>query len=102
MSHFLLYGFVGVVAVLVLFRLLSFVSKRRNRLTPTEVGEAIQKHIDGTEGQWDWDHFTSTGIADPHLDAIRLRCVELDILLPEQRNRELSKIVDDLRNMARS
>lgn len=96
---YVLFAILGVIAILLLFRLLSYESKRRNRLSAPEVADAIEKHIDETEGPHDWDYFTSIAIPDPHLDAVRLRCIELDALvLPEQRNRELKKIADELRS----
>ena len=47
---------------------------KRNR---AEVAGIIEQFLDGTGGRWDWDDFTSMRVADPKLDAIRVRCVEL-------------------------
>ncbi|HEV2245472.1 MAG TPA: hypothetical protein VGW37_02365 [Terriglobia bacterium] len=93
----------GFVAILLVFRLLSSISKRRNRLTVSQVADTIEKHIKGTDGPWDWDEFTSIAAPDPRLNAVRLRCIDLDgLVLPDQRNRELEKIVADLRAEGRS
>ena len=47
------------------------------KYTRAEVADIIEQFVDGTGGRWDWDDFTSTKIADPELDAIRVRCIEL-------------------------
>jgi hypothetical protein len=96
----MIYVIIAVVVVLSVFpffRLLTSVSKRRNRLTAAEVADKIDRHLHGTEGAWDWDDFTSTPIADDGLDAIRERCVELDSEHPMQRAEELREIVERLR-----
>ena len=49
-------------------------SVRRSR---AEVADIIERFLDGTGGQWDWDDFCSVRIKDPELDAIRLRCAKL-------------------------
>ena len=88
---------VAILCIWPLFRALTLYSKRRNRLTAAQVADAIERHLLGTEGLWDWDHFTSIPIKDDRLDAIRLQCVELDYERPESRLQELQKIIDDLR-----
>jgi hypothetical protein len=47
------------------------------KYTKSEVAEIIEQFLGGTDGPWDWDDFTSIRIADPELEAIRVRCVEL-------------------------
>ena len=91
-----------VIALLVVpfFRLLTYISKRRNRLTAGEVADKIERHIQGTEGPSDWDHFTSVPIDDDRLDEIRLRCTELDTPTPSSSDKmeELKCIIQRLRN----
>jgi len=65
-----------------------------------EVAGFIQNHVRGTEGPHDWDDFTSIPISNERLNAIRLRCVQLDDEHPDERFAELKKIVEDLRNEA--
>jgi hypothetical protein len=95
---YVLIGFVAVLAIVPFFRLLTGISKRLNRRSSAEVADKIEGHIQGTEGPWDWDDFTSVPIADDRLDAIRLRCLELEHALPEERTEELNRIVERLRN----
>ena len=42
--------------------------------TPHEVANIIEKFLDGTGGDWEWDDFTSLRIKDPALEAIRIKC----------------------------
>jgi hypothetical protein len=79
---YLLIGILVAGATGLLFRWLTYVSKRRNRLSYSEVADIIERHIERTEGPWDWDEFTSIPIANDELDAIRLRCIELDSVIP--------------------
>ena len=89
--------FAVLLSVLAVFRLLSLYSKRRNNLTAAKVADIIQKHLQGTEGPWDWDYFISVPIRDDRLDAIRLQCLKLDQEAAENRKRELNKIIENLR-----
>jgi hypothetical protein len=66
--------------------------------TAPEVAVYVENHLRGTEGAHDWDDFTSIPIADQRLNAMRLRCVELDDRSPTERFSELRKMVRDLRN----
>lgn len=94
---YIVIGFVAILTVGAFFRLLTGISKRLNRLNSLDVADKIERHIQGTEGPWDWDDFTSLPIADDHLNAIRLRCLELEHALPEERIDEMRRIVERLR-----
>jgi hypothetical protein len=39
----------------------------------TYVAQTIRAFLDGSGGEYDWDHFTSCSLRDPHLDDIRRR-----------------------------
>jgi hypothetical protein len=97
MIRWLLYIILAIAGLFAVFRALSILARRRNRLSAREVANTIERHIDGTEGKWDWDYFTSIPLADEHLNAIVRRCADLDMLLPEHRNPQLRKIVEQLR-----
>jgi hypothetical protein len=45
--------------------------------TRAEVADYIEAFLSGSGARWDWDDFCSIRIADPELDAIRVRCVDL-------------------------
>jgi hypothetical protein len=42
-----------------------------------EVADIIERFVDGGGGQWDWDDFCSTPIADPKLESVRGICTNL-------------------------
>ena len=46
--------------------------------TALEVTDFLANHLTGTERPHEWDEFTSVPIADPRLEGIRLRCVQLE------------------------
>ncbi len=50
--------------------------------TPTEVAQIIENFLDGKGRAHDWDDFITFQIADPHLDAIRAQCLELNSTHP--------------------
>jgi len=54
--------------------------------TPEEVADIIEKFLDGSGGEWDWDDFTSITIKDAYLDGIRCKCAhcETNIHLKDQ------------------
>ncbi len=68
------------------------------RRSTNEVAEFMENHVRGAEGPHDWDNFTSIPITDPRLNAIRLRCVQLDDEHPDMRFAELRKMIRDLRD----
>ena len=47
------------------------------RRTKQEAAIYIENFLLDRGGEWDWDDFTSFRIADPELDAIRVRCGQL-------------------------
>src|SRR5690349_18513663 len=98
--RYVLIGLAAVLGVGLLFRLLTLLSKWLNRPKVAEVADIIDRHVQGTEGPWDWDDFTSVPIRDDRLDAIRLQCLELDHAPPEIRLREFKEIVERLRSQA--
>jgi hypothetical protein len=48
------------------------------RRTAFEVADFLVNHLTGAEMPHAWDEFTSVPIADPRLEEIRLRCVQLE------------------------
>ena len=57
--------------------------------TALEVTDFLANHLTGTERPHEWDEFTSVPIADPRLEGIRLRCVQLENEEPDVRVAEL-------------
>lgn len=48
------------------------------RRTNLEVANIIEAFVEGTGGDWDWDDFCSLQIENRELDAIRIKCCQLD------------------------
>ncbi len=69
------------------------------RRSAQQVIHFIENHLAGTEGPHDWDDFTSMPIPDPELNAVRLRCVQLDYEHPDVRVVELRAIIQKLRGL---
>ena len=62
-------------------------------MTAEPVADELERHLLGTEGQWDWDDATSIRIADPRLEAVRSRLGEnLDSLSTDEDKDELGAI----------
>ena len=95
---YLIIAIVCLLAVIPVFRLLTIITKRRNRRSVREVADMIERHVEQTEGPWDWDEFTSLPIADNDLDTIRIQCIELENVSPEERMLEMKGILQRLRN----
>jgi hypothetical protein len=100
MMFALFYVSVAIVAIVVLFRLLTYISKTKNDLTPLEVARRIERHLEGNESPWEWDQFTSVPILNKKLDMIRLRCIELDSPIPisTDKRKDLELIIRHLRD----
>jgi hypothetical protein len=83
------------IIVLLLF-VAAWPSKRR--VTAEQFAEELERHLLGTEGPWDWDDVISVGIADPHLEAVRIRLGENLVSLSRDEDKdELRAIIADLR-----
>jgi hypothetical protein len=52
--------------------------------TKPEVASIIEQFLNGTGGKWDWDDFCSISVADPYLDSVRMRCLELPLTYPPE------------------
>lgn len=68
----------GVIAVVIfLFTFLTWRTKKTNKRTAEEVATYIENFVNGTGKDWDWDDFISCPIADDELDAIRIKCSQV-------------------------
>jgi hypothetical protein len=91
------WGLLVVLGVLLVFYVLTWITKWRNRLTAEQVEKIIERHLNENQGPWDWDDFTSLPIHDDYLEKIRLRCIELDSVPSFDRVPELTRILLELR-----
>ena len=65
------------VPVALIAGLVSTVFGLKAKLSAAEVAKYLRDYIEGTDGEWDWDDFTSVPIADPQLDDIRRKAAEV-------------------------
>ena len=90
---------VGVpLGIIVLLLVIAALPSKRH-VTADQFADELERHLLGTEGPWDWDDATSVRIADPRLEAVRLRMGEnLDSLSTDEDKDELRAIIADLRS----
>jgi hypothetical protein len=68
------------------------------KVTPEEFANELERHLQGTEGEWDWDDATSVRIADKRLERLRLSLGQRFDMLARQEDRdELEAIIAALR-----
>lgn len=80
--------FLLIAGIIVAYFVISRLSKRRSRMSTTDVSNIIERFIEGKGTDWEWDDFISSPIHDPMLDKIRLRCSQLDKEFPSARPEE--------------
>jgi hypothetical protein len=69
----------------------------KGKVSPEQFAEALEKHLLGTEGKWDWDDTTSITLADERLERIRLGLAKFDLLTHTAVREELEAIIAALR-----
>ena len=68
------------------------------KVTPEEFANELKRHLQGTEGEWDWEDATSVRIADKRLERLRLSLGQRFDMLARQEDRdELEAIIAALR-----
>ena len=67
--------------------------------TALECTTFLMNHLAGAEMPHVWNEFTSAPIADPRLDGIRLRCVQLENEQPDVRVSELKNALRVLQHL---
>jgi hypothetical protein len=82
----------GTVLLVIIFAAFG----RKRKVTPEQYALELERHLLGTEGEWDWDDTTSVAIADPRLEALRLRLSKFDSL-SDDRRAEFADIIASLK-----
>ncbi len=80
--------FVVIVVISIIFIFLSYLTKRYNRRSSSEVADIIEHFIEGKGSSWDWDDFVSSPINNFKLDKIRIRCAQLGKEFPPKKSGE--------------
>jgi hypothetical protein len=69
----------------------------KRKVTPEQFADELERHLLGTEGEWDWDDTTSVALADERLERIRRELSQFDSLTHEKDKDELKAIIVALR-----
>ncbi|MEQ3745365.1 MAG: hypothetical protein ABNH53_03920 [Henriciella sp.] len=72
------------IPFVVLTKLVTWPFERPANVSPDEVAMLLRNFIEGTSGEWDFDDFISTKIANPKLDQIRVRASRLNLPILEE------------------
>jgi hypothetical protein len=91
-----LYGAPFAVVVLVVLINALNNGDRRN-VTPQELADELEKHLDGSEGRYDWDATTSVALADDRLNRLVSRLPEYDRLDTLEKREQFRGIIEALR-----
>ena len=97
---YLLHSAVWLVVVplgIVVFAVLVAALPIKRKVTPEQFADELERHLVGTEGEWDWDDTTSVAIADERLERIRLELPRFDSLALEKDKDELRAIIAAIR-----
>ena len=65
-----------------------------------EVATYLHNYIEGGGGEWDWDDFMSLPIADPQLDDIRLKAIEVTAPDTEEAPTVLRQLLSEAERLA--
>ncbi len=69
----------------------------RRKVTPQQWASELEPHLLGTDGAWDFDDATSVALADPRLEAIRVKLSKFDSLVSDERRKEFESIIAALK-----
>ena len=96
-------GYLAVAILLpvaVVVKLVTMPFERPLQRSASEVATYLRDFIDGTSGDWDWDDFTSIPIADPSLEAIRQRAIEVGHLGTSEAAKTLEQLHSEAQRLA--
>jgi hypothetical protein len=90
--------FVGIPFGIIVFMLFIAALPIKRHVTAEQFADELERHLLGTEGPRDWDDTISVRIADPRLEAVRMRLgSNLDSLSHEKDKDELRSRIAALR-----
>ncbi|SRR6266481_971539 len=96
LSHSLIWLILIPVGIIVLAMLVAAVPRKR-KVSPEQFADELERHLLGTEGEWDWDDVTSVAIADERLERIRWELPRFDTLSQEKDKEDLKTLIAALR-----
>jgi hypothetical protein len=69
----------------------------KRKVTPEQWALELEPHLLGTDGTFDWDDAIRVRLADPRLEALRLKMSKFDLLPSEQRRHEFASVIAALK-----
>jgi hypothetical protein len=93
---------IALVPILIPLAALAGLFSKPIRRTPGEVADYLSDFIEDRSGPCDWDDFTSLRIADPALDAIRMRATEIDLRTNVDGEKALRQLLAEARSLQRT
>lgn len=63
-------------------------------LTAQDVASYLRNFLEGTGGDWDWDHFTSVPITDPTLEGFREEAASVPLPLDAEGEAALKRLLE--------
>jgi len=69
----------------------------KRNVTPQELADELERHLIGSEGQYDWDETTSFNLADERLNRLIPRLIEYDRLDTPEKREQFLEIIEALR-----
>jgi hypothetical protein len=95
---------IGDVSVIAIFAMLVTTYRyhaRRQSINDQDIADLLQRRLDGAVGQsHEWAKFVDASFKNPHLEAIRRRCLDFDSLVTEERRSALKRFIQELRTGA--
>ena len=88
--------FAGLVVVVIVIVLVLVLFTSKYEPSTQEIIALIENRMENGMSR-EWDYFRLSNLKDKRLDAVRERCLALDYTSPEERERELKRVLDELR-----
>jgi hypothetical protein len=69
----------------------------KKKVTPEQWALQLEPHLLGTDGAFDWDGAISVRLADPRLEALRVKMSKFDSLPTRERRDEFASVITALK-----
>jgi hypothetical protein len=90
--------FAALIAEAVLLCSVAAFGRRNKRdVTPQELADALERHLVGNEGPYDWDETTFVELADEGLNRLIPRLIKYDRLDTAEKREQFREIIETLR-----
>lgn len=73
-----------VIPIAIVVKLIWMPFERPAKRTAAEVAQYLRGVLNDSDGEWDWDDFTSIPLSDPSLESIRQRAASVEMPVTEE------------------